>query len=262
MPTYHETLQHQAFDYGGLLQTDERPLVEYHKVQSNAAFEENRNIPEFSAAAVASRIPPLPIYETHDSRSYQYVPEPFRRDGRFQVAGSHTPHSNPSNRSPFQLPSNVLSSRKPNSPLLRASATQVIEEGELSEGEFEESRTEVHTISGPVYRTAPYSKSKGDARLDSTNNTPQEIMSEHEMPGVHPLTGNIFVLAVSNRVSHLHLDIYGRALDPNRQRSESYSPYEPPQQIDFVPQPSRVAQSYRNHLGRLQILKERKFQEC
>lgn len=68
--------------------------------------------------------------------------------------------------------------------------------------------------------------------------------------------------SVHNRVLHIQLDIYGRALDPNRQRSESYSPYEPPQQIDYHQQPSRVAQSYRNQLGRLRILMDRISQEC
>lgn len=201
VPPYRETLQHQAFEYGDLLQADERAMVEYHKTLSNVAFEENRNIPEFSAAAVASRIPPLPIYEPHDSRSYQYGPESFARDGRFHEAGSRTPYSNPSNQSPYQLPSNILSSRQPNSPSLRASATQVVEEGEVSEGEFEESRTEGHTISGQVYRT-PYSMPKRDTRLDSAYNLPHETLTERKTTEIQPLTGKYF-LCLSDVESHM-----------------------------------------------------------
>jgi hypothetical protein len=33
----------------------------------------------------------------------------------------------------------------------------------------------------------------------------------------------------------LHIDIYGRSLDLNRHRSESYSPYEPPNEMEYEP---------------------------
>jgi hypothetical protein len=39
--------------------------------------------------------------------------------------------------------------------------------------------------------------------------------------------------------SDVRIDMYGRSLDLNRQRSESYSPYEPPNEMEYEP---RLAQ--------------------
>ena len=36
--------------------------------------------------------------------------------------------------------------------------------------------------------------------------------------------------------SDLRIDMYGRSLDLNRHRSESYSPYEPPNEMEYEPQ--------------------------
>jgi hypothetical protein len=39
--------------------------------------------------------------------------------------------------------------------------------------------------------------------------------------------------------SDLRLDMYGRSLDLNRHRSESYSPYDPPNEIEYEPHPAQ-----------------------
>lgn len=38
--------------------------------------------------------------------------------------------------------------------------------------------------------------------------------------------------------SDLWIDMYGRSLELNRHRSESYSPYEPPNEIEYEPHPA------------------------
>jgi hypothetical protein len=37
------------------------------------------------------------------------------------------------------------------------------------------------------------------------------------------------------------VDIYGRSLDLSRQRSDSYSPYEPPIEMEYEPRPAQEA---------------------
>jgi hypothetical protein len=188
VPPYHDTLQHQTYGYGDMLQPDDGAQVEYYQAQSTAAFRQNKNIPGFSPAVAASSIPPLPIFEAHDRRSYEYAAEAFRKDGRFLASGSHTPHSNPSNQSPFHLPPNLSSSRKPNIATSHASAAQIVEEGELSEGEFEESQPEMNRNSIPVYRTAPpHELNRG--RHVSTYRTAHRNMDENEIKEAQPRTG-------------------------------------------------------------------------
>jgi hypothetical protein len=41
--------------------------------------------------------------------------------------------------------------------------------------------------------------------------------------------------------SDLPADMYGRSLDLNRHRSESYSPYEPPNEMEYEPRPAQEA---------------------
>jgi hypothetical protein len=91
----------------------------------------NNILPDFSPAAVAAGIPPLPIYGDFDTPPYQYPPAPLSHDNMLSAPESYL-HRNTLNN--LQLAISVAS--RPSFP--QETLVQATEEGELSEGEFDE----------------------------------------------------------------------------------------------------------------------------
>jgi hypothetical protein len=122
VPRYYEPPQNAMYEYDEGVQ-DGADVLSFNMTQSNNSFSHNSKIPGFSAATVASGIPPLPIYDSRGS-PYSYLPEASDR-----FVG--IPEINSSNYSDSQRPAQIISR-------LPVTSTQVTEEGELSEGEFED----------------------------------------------------------------------------------------------------------------------------
>jgi hypothetical protein len=129
--------------------------ADVNTAQAFAAFQQNASLPPFSAAAIASRNPPLPIYHTqHELPAWQ----------------SHRPSTIHAGGIPGLMSTNLISKqdpygqplRKPFAPSISNTYAQRIsqqhnmardnvEEGELSEGEFEEKPSTSWTKSGEAY---------------------------------------------------------------------------------------------------------------
>jgi hypothetical protein len=196
-PPYRESSQHGVYDFGDALRPAQRSVLEYG---NNSAFQYNRSIPEFSADAVASGIPPLPIYQHHDPPSYPYPHETLGQSDRYDPLGSHNSYLELSTRSTYQLPSQ----NRPSEVVMRQSSYRptgrVVEEGELSEGEFEETPLERDPNRASPYRGQPFIE-KG--RYGSKYGTVYDRGARDEASNTTPLTGKpvIFDIAMeSNRV--------------------------------------------------------------
>jgi hypothetical protein len=187
VPPYREASHQDMYDYGDAGQPERRSLLEYHKAQTRAAFEQNTKIPGFSAASVASGIPPLPIYQDQESLPYGYQSKPYGYDGTVERPRSQTTYNNPSNPSP--LPPNAPNERNHTRPASRTPAAQNVEEGELSEGEFEEVRPKVNrNAAGMAIRHDYYEHQRDDRHLSAYHGA-YNGNGEREAISNAPLTG-------------------------------------------------------------------------
>jgi hypothetical protein len=156
VPPYREASHQEIYDYGDAVQPERRPLLEYHKAQTRVAFDQNAKVPGFSAASVASGIPPLPIYQDQESLLYGNPARSYGRDGTLEPPRSQNPNSKPSNLSPHELPQNLSQERIHKRPASHTPAARNAEEGELSEGEFEEVRSNVNRNTAGMTRRHDY----------------------------------------------------------------------------------------------------------
>lgn len=162
VPPYREASHRDMYDYGDAGQSERVSSLEYHKAQTRVAFEQNAKISGFSAASVASGIPPLPIYQGQGSLPYGYQSRPYVYDGTVECPRSRTTDNKPLNPSP--LPPNASNERNHKSPASRTPAAQNIEEGELSEGEFEEVRPKINRNGAGMARRHDYYEHQSDDR--------------------------------------------------------------------------------------------------
>lgn len=113
------------------------------QADSYTAFQQNHNVPVFSAAAVAAGIPPLPIFPDWTAPvSWQQGPPILHTPvmGDYGLAGNNPPFAHP----PRNQPSYSGRAAESNTSVLpfheykkNPARAQETEEGELSEGEFD-----------------------------------------------------------------------------------------------------------------------------
>jgi hypothetical protein len=189
VPPYREASHQDMYDYGDAVQSERRPTLEYHKAQTRAAFEQNAKIPGFSAASVASGIPPLPIYQDQESLSYGYPAASYGRDGALESPRNRNLYTKPSNTSPLELPQTVPHERNHKRPPSHTPAAPNAEEGELSEGEFEEVRPNLNRIAAGMTRTDDYYEHQRQDPHRPSYRGANNSNGEHEMISNAPLTG-------------------------------------------------------------------------
>jgi hypothetical protein len=185
MPLYNEAPHHEINDLGDHTQSVDKSLLEYHKVQTNAAFQRNAKIPGFSTASLASGMPPVPpiYYQSREDPPYPYSHGSLGQNAAYEPLRSRNSYSNTSVPSPKSLPPTVHHARDRKRPSSNTPAVQNVEEGELSEGEFEEARPEVNrNIVGRIRRDDYYEHQREDrsyrgaydssGELEATSNAP------------------------------------------------------------------------------------------
>jgi hypothetical protein len=187
VPPYREASHQEIYEYGDQAQTVDRALLEHHTAQTSTAFQQNAKIPGFSAVAVASGVPPLPLiyYQGREDHPYSYSPRSLGQNARFGPPRSQNSYSNTSVPSPQALPPSEPHARDRKRPSSNTPAVQNVEEGELSEGEFEEASPEVNRNVGRVRRYDFYEHQ----RDDHSNRGVYDSSGELEVTSNAPLTG-------------------------------------------------------------------------
>lgn len=150
--------------------------LDYHNSRSQAAFQQNSNLPGFSAA-IASTAPPLPISQPWESHAY--APSTTTQDDAFypsNMAGASGMYINP-NRPLRSTPSH----------LDEASRAPAAEEGELSEGEFEDIYSNDNVTATPTRGLILYENREN---LDDYNTYHPSPQAEYMTDVAEPPTGN------------------------------------------------------------------------
>ena len=187
VPPYREASHQDMYDYGDAGQPERGSLLEYHRAQRRAAFEQNAKIPGFNATSVVSGIPPLPIYQDQESLSFGYPSRPYGYDETVERPRSRTTYNKTSN--PFPLPPNAPNERNHKPPVSRTPAAQNVEEGELSEGEFEEVRPKANRNAAGMAGRHDYYEHPRDDRHLSAYHGAYNGNGEREAISNAPLTG-------------------------------------------------------------------------
>lgn len=186
VPPYREASHHEIYDYEDQGRSVDRSLLEFHKAQTSAAFLQNATISEFSSASMASVIPPQPIYQGRGDPPYSYLQGSFGYNARFDAPRSQNSYSNTSVPSPQEIQPNISHSRDRKRPSSNSPAIQNVEEGELSEGEFEEARPEAtRNAAGRASREDFYQHRRDDGAYRGVYDNSGEI----EVTTNAPLTG-------------------------------------------------------------------------
>ncbi|KAI9732972.1 MAG: hypothetical protein M1818_007405 [Claussenomyces sp. TS43310] len=219
MPVYQRAMPPSQQSYSGGHQ-DQTPVVESNQATSMAAYMHNGGFPSFSAAAVSSGIPPLPIYQNWNrtlpanlSSAPAQINEPYEPT----IQGT-SQYSN-GNQSFHEMSSSVPQARD-------VSRAQPVEEGELSEGEYEDVAP---IMIKKDQRRPPFSGNRD--HYDDYHPEGRDIGRSRE---ARPLRRS----EQERQNLQGQTDIYGRSLELSRQRSDSYSPHISPIQTIRVPDQS------------------------
>jgi hypothetical protein len=137
------------------LQTDPSRTAQGNVASNYDAYGYNRPAPGFSASAVASGVPPLPIYQGWNQSSMplpQYAPQQVGTQyPNYPEAPQHNAHYYP----PVNQPTYHQNAHVPKS----------FEQNDLSEGEFEDGA--IATNTPPVGYSANYSGNDGTGYIDT-----------------------------------------------------------------------------------------------
>lgn len=189
VPPYREASHQETYDYGDPGQSERLSLLEYQAPQKSAAFQRNARIPGISAASMESSIPPLPIYQSGEDSPYLYRRGSGGQNARFEPSNSQNTYINPSGHSNHELAPNKLHTLDHIRPSSRTPATQNVEEGELSEGEFEEAHPGVNRNVERLGRRHDYSDRQRGSRYASGCSGAYDSGGEQEVTSNALLTG-------------------------------------------------------------------------
>jgi hypothetical protein len=207
------------------LQPDNGHTGQTHMTANYDAYGYNRAVPAFSAAAVASGIPPLPIYQ-----GWNQDPIPLPPYTAPQSATQYAGYMDNSHQNNQYYPAVNQTNYQQNTQVGRH-----FEQGELSEGEFEDGAAVTNTP--PIgYGASHYRGNDGTGYVDtaqravySRNNDyhPQASsypgMLYREPPSHSPYS---YLLVLANNYHYPSRD----SPQTRRHQSDSYSPYISPQE--------------------------------
>ncbi len=188
VPPYREASHQDIYGYGDAGQPERRSFLD-HKAQTRAAFEQNARIPGFKGASVAAGKPSLTIYQDQESLTYGCPTTSYRRDGTLEPPRSQNPHSKHSNPPSRELPQNIPHERNHKRPASHTPAGLNVEEGELSEGEFEEVRPSVNRNAVEMATRQDYYEQQGEDRHRPSYRGAYTANGEHDVVSNAPLTG-------------------------------------------------------------------------
>ena len=207
------------------LQPDNGRTGQTHMAANYDAYGYNRAVPAFSAAAVASGIPPLPIYQ-----GWNQDPIPLPPYTAPQSATQYTGYKDNSHQNSQYYPAVNQTNYQQNT-----QAGRHFEQGELSEGEFEDGAAVTNTP--PIgYGASHYRGNDGTGYVDtaqravySRNNdyhpqAPSYPGMLHQEPPSHLPHSHLLVLA--NNYHYPSRD----SPQTRRRQSDSYSPNISPQE--------------------------------
>ncbi|KAE9365161.1 hypothetical protein N431DRAFT_430676 [Stipitochalara longipes BDJ] len=173
---------------------------------SVAAYSYNRAIPGFSAAAVASGVPPLPIYQGWNQDSMPLPPYTAPHNPSQYTGYGGTPQVNPQYYQPIGQQTYA-----PN-----AAVAKPFEQTDLSEGEFEDVGASINTP--PIgYGSNHYHGSDGTGYMDSAQRAVYSRAQDYSPQSAHQANYSY----PSTTPSQMR-----------RQQSDSYSPYVSPSGAD------------------------------
>jgi hypothetical protein len=179
--TYHDMMGRSQHSYNDPTQ-EVPPSLDYNISRSHAAFQQNSNVPSFTAT-MGSGVPPLPIYQSWGNNTYTQ-PSMIHDKSSYPSNTTSTPGIYINSNLPLQVAPSRLN------PTPSASRTPVVEEGELSEGEFNDIYSNKNGIATPSIIPTPYENTQ---HLDGYhNNYHQSEPSEYmNIDGDEkPLTGS------------------------------------------------------------------------
>ncbi|KFY33917.1 hypothetical protein V494_07215 [Pseudogymnoascus sp. VKM F-4513 (FW-928)] len=206
VPFQYPTPQNPEYAYARPSQSTNMSAFEQNAANLAPGFEYNAMPPPFNPPARNSGAPPLPVYGGFDPSALYQIP-------LWAAQGNPPGVSNPlqpstmgvvSGQGPFALQSESMQQNTAEASATRA-RTQAAEEGELSEGEYEEDNVE--GIAGSPRGGAVDYNDYRKSRPGPSNGALNQRQSSFERMAPDPLT-----------------DSYGRSRDMHRQSSDSYSP--------------------------------------
>jgi hypothetical protein len=207
------------------LQTEDGRTVQgqVHAASNYDAYGYNRAIPAFSAAAVASGVPPLPIYQGWNQDSIPLPPytapsNPTQYAGYTDSSQHNTQYYPVVSQTGYQPP---------------VTAPRPFEQGELSEGEFEDGAVATNTPPAG-YGTTRYHGNDGTGYIDNAqravySRTQDYSPHQSSYPGMllnPPCYFHSYLLVPANNLNYSPQDIS----QSRRQQSDSYSPYISPKE--------------------------------
>lgn len=222
--------QDRTYEYDDLQREDRS--YEYDKAQPISSFQYNRYVPEFDVSPMTSGTANFTTRHSRAASSYQSPAIAPSRNGRhdsLRLSGS--PHLRGNQQNPPD-PSLIMPTAIENIPSSHNTGTQPIEEGELSEGEYEELGTESEPNIVPVKLTGKEQYNQQDGNRAFAHRALYMKSLEHEEEPSHELVGKeATLLEILTLAYSLKIDEYGRSLALNNRSANSYSPYESPGQL-------------------------------
>jgi hypothetical protein len=188
--SFQATAQNGTYEYDDLQQEDRRPY-DYDKAQSMSAFQYNGYIPGFGASPMSSGITPFPTCQIREPSSYQFPAVAPTHNGRHESSRlSGSPHLNAYQQN---LPVHELSPNMPSAGgrilSSHAATAQPTEDGELSEGEYEEVGTESEPNIVPVEFTGKEQYNQRDGHRAFAHRALYMRSPEHEVEPTDELVG-------------------------------------------------------------------------
>lgn len=202
---------------------------------SMAAYSYNRAVPTFSAAAVASGVPPLPIYQGWNQDS---IPLP-------SYTAPHNPPQYASYGSASQASPQYYQHQAMNQQSYHQNTgvAKPLEQTDLSEGEFEDAGASTNTP--PIgYGSNHYCANDGTGYMDTAQRAVYSRAQDYS-----PQSGYQGISRSNSHCFHFHLHLHTSAnynypshntSQMGRQQSDSYSPYVSPGGADHDEQSGGV----------------------
>jgi hypothetical protein len=185
--------QDGTYEYDDL-QLEDRSY-EYDKTQPISSFQYNRYIPEFDASPMTSGIANFAMRHSQGASSYQSPAIALSRNGRHEsLRLSGSPHLR-SNQQNAPEPSPTMPIAMENISSSHDTRAHPIEEGELSEGEYEELGTESEPNIVPVELTGKEQYNQQDGNRTFSHRALYMKSLEHEEEPTHELVGKESTLA-------------------------------------------------------------------
>jgi hypothetical protein len=179
--------QDGTYEYDDL-QLEDRSY-EYDKAQPISSFQYNRYIPEFDVSPMTSGIANFTTRHSRGASTYHSPAIAPSRNGRHDsLRPSGSPHLRGNQQNPPEPPL-AMPTAMENIPSSHDTRTQPIEDGELSEGEYEELVTESEPNIVPVELTGKEQYNQQDGNRAFAHRALYMKSLEHEEEPTHELVG-------------------------------------------------------------------------